>query len=296
MKTTFATYLIATRAHLTSVKGRFCTPLRGAVGAALAVLALLLGAPAWAGRACTAPQPPKTATIERALTLAERTLAALDHSGADVVVLARAGQDLSRYGLRYSHLGFAYRQRDAQGASVWRVLHKLNQCGTAVSALYRQGLGDFFLDDLWRFEAAWVVPTPEVQRKLLAVLTDPARAVHLHHRPYSMVSYVWGLDYQQSNQWAIETLAMALDAAGPGGWATRDQAQKWLYTHDYQPSVLTIGAMTRLGARMTAANVAFDDHPSSKRFADRIETVTVDSVFAWLPRAGLSTQPLVTLR
>ena len=191
----------------------------------LAALVLGMAAPAWAGRACAAPQPPKTATIERALTLAERTLRALDQSGADVVVLARAGQDLSRYGLRYSHLGFAYRQRDAQGASVWRVLHKLNQCGTAESALYRQGLGDFFLDDLWRFEAAWVVPTPEVQRKLLALLTDPARAVALHHRPYSMVSYVWSLQYQQSNQWAMETLAMALDAGGPGAWASRDQAQ-----------------------------------------------------------------------
>jgi hypothetical protein len=42
--------------------------------------------------------------------------------------------------------------------------------------------------------------------------------------------------------------------------------------------------------------VAFDDHPNEKRFSDRIETVTVDSVFAWLPRAGLSTQPMVTLR
>jgi len=257
---------------------------------------LAVSAPAWAGSNCTAPQPLKTATIERALTLAEHTLTALDRSGADVVVLARAGQDLRKYGLRYSHLGFAYRQNDGRGGSVWRVLHKLNQCGTAVSALYRQGLGDFFLDDLWRHEAAWVVPTPEVQRKLLALLQDPARSVALHHRPYSMVSYVWSLQYQQSNQWAIETLAMALDPAVAGGWSTRDQAQKWLYTHDYQPSVLNIGAMTRLGARMSAANVAFDDHPNAKRFADRVETVTVDSVFAWLPRAGLSTQAVATVR
>ena len=36
-----------------------------------------------------------------------------------------------------------------------------------------------------------------------------------------------------------------------------------------------------------AANVAFDDHPNEKRFGDRIETVTVDSVFAWLSRSTL---------
>ena len=45
--------------------------------------------------------------------------------------------------------------------------------------------------------------------------------------------------------------------------------------------------MTRLGARVTAANVAFDDHPNDKRFSDRIETVTVDSVFGWLGRSWL---------
>jgi hypothetical protein len=33
--------------------------------------------------------------------------------------------------------------------------------------------------------------------------------------------------------------------------------------------------------------VAFDDHPAAKRSDDGIETVTVDSVFAWLQRSGL---------
>jgi hypothetical protein len=46
---------------------------------------------------------------------------------------------------------------------------------------------------------------------------------------------------------------------------------------------------------VSAANVAFDDHPGEKRYSDRIETVTVDSVFAWLQRAGLAGAP-VTLR
>jgi hypothetical protein len=247
-----------------------------------------------AGRTCDAPQPPKAVTIERALNLAARTLQALDSGSAQVVVLARAGQDLSKYGLHYSHLGFAYRENDAQGGHVWRVLHKLNQCGTAVSAIYRQGLGDFFLDDLWRYETAWVVPTQPVQERLLALLQDEQRAVLLHHKPYSLVSYVWGQKYQQSNQWAIETLALALAPEMNAGQPTRQQAQAWLQLKGYQPSVLNIGALTRLGARVSAANVAFDDHPNEKRFSDRIETVTVDSVFAWLPRAGLG-QPPVTL-
>ena len=265
----------------------------------IAMGALLACQSVHAGRSCAAPQPPKPQTIERGLNLAERTLKALDASGAQVVVLARAGQDLSKYNLRYSHLGFAYRTSDGQGGQVWRVLHKLNQCGTATSAIYRQGLGEFFLDDLWRYEAAWMVPTPEVQTKLLALLQNEPRAIALHHKPYSLVSYAWSQKYQQSNQWAIETLAMAMSApAEPGAAApvnNRVQAQAWLQSKGYQPSVLTIGPVTRLGARASAANVAFDDHPSAKRFTDHIETVTVDSVFAWMPRAGLTTKPVVVL-
>lgn len=277
--------------------------LAGVVGrmsslAAWVLLAVGLGGvvPAWAGRSCEAPKPPTTQSITRALGLAERAYKAIDASGASVVVLARAGQDLSKYGLRYSHLGFAYKHPDGHGGTVWRVLHKLNQCGSAESAMYRQGLGDFFMDDLYRMEAAWVVPTPELQARLLAVLQDEKRAVLLHHKPYNMVSYPWATQYQQSNQWAIETLAMAMTATNAAPVTTRKQAQAWLQSMGYQPSTLKIGALTRLGARMTAANVAFDDHPDAKRYADRIETVTVDSVFAWMPRAKLTTQSVVGLQ
>ena len=246
---------------------------------------------AQAGRSCevrkTTPE-----TVQRSLGLAEKTLASLNASGAKVVVLARAGQDLSKYGLHYSHLGFAYQQADSQGEVVWRVLHKLNECGTAESAIYRQGLGEFFLSDVWRYEAEWLAFTPEVQERLWVLLQDPARSISLSHKPYSVVSYAWGLKYQQSNQWAIETLAAAMEPASIAGRdsvdARRKAAQAWLHFKDFEPSALTILPLTRLGARATAANVAFDDHPNEKRFSNRIETVTVDSVFDWLQRSGLA--------
>ncbi|RZJ20179.1 MAG: DUF2145 domain-containing protein [Haliea sp.] len=247
-----------------------------------------------AGRACETETPPQAQQVERSLDLAARTLAALDASGQQVVVLARAGQDLSKYGLYYSHLGFAYRQPhiapDGKSGHVWRVLHKLNQCGTAEASVYRQGLGDFFLENLWRFEASWVVPSREVQDRLMPLLLDAnhdGRALSLHHKPYSVVSYAWGRKYQQSNQWAIEVLAASAEPAV----RTREQAQAWLQFKGYTPTTLRIGPLTRLGGRVGQANIAFDDHPNDKRYSDRIETVTVDSVFDWLPRAGLAGAP-----
>ena len=252
--------------------------------AAAALLATVL-MPAQAGRNCEARAPDAT-SVQRSLELAERTAAALDASGAQVVVLARAGQDLSKYRLRWSHLGLAYRD----GAR-WRIVHKLNQCGTARADLYRQGLGEFMMDDLHEYQAAFVVLAPELQAALLPVLHDNRRVGLMHTAAYSMVAYPWAQQYQQSNQWAIETLAQAQEA----GVTTREKAQAWLRFKGYEPSVLRISPLMRLGARMTAANVAFDDHPNEKRYSDRIETVTVDSVFEWLQRAGLA-RPVQVVR
>jgi hypothetical protein len=245
-------------------------------------LAAALAAPAaHAGRDCET-RPATALAVERGLELAHRTARALDNTGADVVVLARAGQDLSRWRLRWSHLGFAYRDSYAGGA--WRVVHKLNHCGSDRAALYRQGLGEFFLDDPYEYMAGFAVPSRELQRQLLELLHDNARVTQLHTPAYNMVAYPWAQQYQQSNQWAIEALAQAAEP----DIRSRERAQAWLQFKGYEPSVLRIDTFTRLGARLTAANVAFDDHPNSKRYAGRIETVTADSVFQWLNRSGLA--------
>ena len=249
--------------------------------AAFAITLVLAAGAAEAGRSCE-QRAPQALEVQRAMTLAQHTAAALDASGAQVVLLARAGQDLSKYGLAWSHLGLAYKD----GAR-WRVVHKLNACGSARAGVYRQGLGEFFLDDLHEYKAGFVVPQPELQAKLLAVLRDNTQATRLHTSAYSMLAYPWAQRYQQSNQWAIETLAMA--QAPQAATFTRDRAQAWLKFSGYEPTTLHLNAFTRLGARATAANIAFDDHPNEKRFSDRIETVTVDSVFAWLNRSGLAT-------
>jgi hypothetical protein len=272
---------------------------RPVLARAARTLALMLGvwacAPAQAGRPCEA-RPPEASQVQQALELAERTARWLDASGARVVAIAREGQDLSRWGLQWSHLGWAYREEPeapaAAGARArWRVVHKLNQCGSASAALYRQGLAEFFLDDLHRLHAGVMLPRPDLQARLLPLLQDNRRVAQLHQPAYSMVAYPWAQRYQQSNQWALELLAQAMEPEA----VTRDRAQAWLRFKGYEPSVLRIDALTRLGARVGSAHIAFDDHPDSKRYADRIETVSVDSVFAWLGRSGLA-GPLQVVR
>jgi hypothetical protein len=279
------------------------TPSLRALWLTLALAAaMVLAAPAArAGRSCEAhaltPQ-----SVARGLQLAERTQQALDASGAQVVLLARAGQDLSRYGVRWSHLGIAYRQPDAAspGGSVWRVLHKLNQCGSAEAAVYRQGLGDFFLDDLWRFEAAWVVPTPEVQQQLLALLLDGSDACTARPGPAPQALQHRELRLEPDLP-AVQPVGHR-DAGAGDGAVHRGGAGRAGREPPARPGLAAVQGLCAGGAHDRAADPPRGPHDGSQRglrrppereaFADRIETVTVDSVFAWMPRAGLGAAPV----
>jgi hypothetical protein len=228
--------------------------------------------PAWAGQTCETKEVAPT-TVALAMDLAWQTRQALDSSGAQVALIARVGQDLSKYGLRYSHMAWVWRDHP-QGR--WLVVHKLNNCATADSALYNEGLGNFFLDDMFAFETKIMIPSAQTQARAVAWLNSP-NAAALHSAKYNMLAFPYSTVYQNSNQWVLETYAaMYNNETG------RSAAQSWLKANGYQPITIYIPTATRLGARMFRANVAFDDHPVGRRLAGQIDTVTVESVLRFI--------------
>ena len=236
-----------------------------------AAMLLATAVNAHAGQNCE-PKPLTVDEVQRSLDLAQRSMQVLDASGAQVAIIARAGQNLSQYGLRYSHVGLAWRDHPA---GRWVVVQLLNDCGTADSALFNDGLGNFFLGGLYQYKAELILPSPEVQQRLVQVLASrtPQR---LHQPKYSMLAYAWSTRYQNSNQWVLETLAAA--SAAPGKVETRAEAQQWLNQAGFQPVGVDIGLGARLGARLFRANVAFDDHPTGPRLRGHFDTVTVDGI------------------
>jgi hypothetical protein len=241
------------------------------IAAATLAGAALLPAAARAGNSCE-DKPLQVQSVVKGMDLALRTSRALDDSGAQIAFIARAGQDLSKYHVRYSHMAMVWRDQER---GRWLVVHELNDCGSATSGLYNEGLGNFFLDDMFLYEAQLVIPGPDVQARLARVLaTNTPR--RLHQPSYNMLSYAFSTRYQNSNQWVLESFAAA--SAEPGQVETRAEAQAWLKQAGFRPITVEIPAMTRLGARMFRANVAFDDHPYERRMAGQIDTVTVDSV------------------
>lgn len=242
---------------------------------ALAVLLAAGAGTAAAGTPCEGRQgSPEAARLS--IEMADATRAALDKIDDDVVLIGRMGQDLSKYRLGYSHLAFAVREHPA---GPWSVVHKLNTCGTATSALYDEGLVNFFSDSPFRYQAGiWRVQRP-LQARLKKALLGKKASDYLEPR-YSLVAYPFNTAYQNSNGWVLEVLAYGLAPEDEAN--TRRSAQAWLKTAGYVPTELELGTLTRLGARVSKANVSFDDHPPELRWKGHIQTVTVDSVLTWL--------------
>ena len=238
--------------------------------------ALYTGA-ALAGGACT-ETPPSAESVRKGLQLALKTFQALEASGERLALIGRVGSDLSKHNLRYSHMAMVWRDHPK---GRWSVVHMLNKCGTATSALYDEGLGNFFNDDPFAYDALLLFPSAGYQERLIHALgtTLPAS---VYHPGYNMVAYPWSTRYQNSNQWLLEMLAAAW--APEGSVYNRSQAQSWLKRSGYRPTLLRLGTLERLGGRLFRANVAFDDHPAELRFSGQIYTVTVDSIADFVRR------------
>ncbi|MEO7494762.1 MAG: DUF2145 domain-containing protein [Massilia sp.] len=242
--------------------------------ALLLALCAVLGQMAHAGTPCEESRN-DAQTFVKAMNLADKVWQRLEQSDAQIAVIARVGQDLSGYGLRYSHMAYVWRDHPK---GRWLVVHELNTCGTAESGLFNQGLGNFFLDNMFAYESVILIPGAASQAKLAAMLASPA-ALRLHGSSYNMLAYPFATTYQNSNQWVLETYA-----AGMSELPVKDraQAQAWLKLAGYQPITVDIPAVKRLGARMFRANVAFDDQPFGRRMDGHIDTVTVDSVLRFV--------------
>ncbi len=121
------------------------------------------------------------------LTMADRTAQQLDAlPGTQVAIIARSGQDLSRYGLRHSHVAFAVREADRQ----WRVRHLLNHCKSRYSELYREGLANFIGETAQTGDLRLGVLAPSLQQRLYPLLTTQNGLMQRLHEPrYSAVAY-----------------------------------------------------------------------------------------------------------
>jgi hypothetical protein len=250
-------------------------PMRSAILMLMGIGALALGATTvLAGTAC-AQKPLTPDGLAKASRLGVKLFEALDSSNAEVVIIGRVGADLSKYGLRFSHLGFALRN-DLKDQ--WTVIHLLNRCGTDFSSLYDEGLINFFLDDPFAYEAIIAIPTPDMQHALVKVLRSKT-VWRLHQPHYNTIAHPQSLDFQNSNQWLLELVVATL---AKGAANSRSDVQQHPLMQQYQPDVIAIDRLTRLGGGLFKANLTFSDHPLADRLKGEYRIVSVRSVIRFL--------------
>lgn len=253
----------------------------------LAAMVAVAACQAGAGQPCP-EKPADKLEQQRNLELGTKVRERLEASGATVAYVARAGIDLTQYGLVYSHIGLAWRDHPK---GRWFTYHLLNTCGTSESMLVDQSLEDFFNVQLFSQDALVAVPAPALQVKLLDTFFSPL-APTLHERSYSMIANPFSVLYQSSNQWILEVSAAAL--APENAIHNRLQAQAWLKSQGYQPYRARIGGVLALASRLFSPHVRFDDHDDEERKLNLYLTTTVDSVLDFVQRSdpGLTRYPL----
>jgi len=254
------------------------------------LLAVLLGTAlcaAQAGQPCPEKPADKSEQL-RNLQLGTKVRDRLEQSGAAIAYVARAGIDLTRYGLVYSHIGLAWRDHPK---GRWFTYHLLNTCGTSTSELVDQSLEDFFNVELFSQDALVAVPSPDTQLKLLKAFFSPV-APTLHERAYSMISQPFSVMYQSSNQWVLEVSAAAL--APENAIHNRLQAQNWLKANGYVPFRANVSGVLVFGSRLFSPHVRFDDHTAEESRSGVYLTTTADSTLDFVQRLdpGMTRYPL----
>ena len=244
------------------------------------LLALCLAWPlaAHAGTQCEI-QPATPQKFADATATAMRVVAALDETDAPVALVARVGTDLSKQGLVYSHVGFALRDH-TDGR--WTVLHLLNECGTARSALHAQGLVNFFSDDLVNQDARIVWLQPALAKRLADHLRGlPQNA--LHEQAYNLIARPGSRDYQNSTAWVLETLAAV---ASTPELQDRRAAYARAQHDGFRPDTVHIPYSKRVLGGLFGANTIFTDHSVGTRLSGDYSIITVRSILRYLEERG----------
>lgn len=228
--------------------------------AALAVLAPGRTAQAGALRVCEPPTELDAVQQDTLFRFAAVVRSTLEASGASLALVSRAGLDLARFGMRYSHAGVSLR---ASPNAPWSVRQLYYDCETRRPRLFDEGLAGFVVgagDPSTGWFAALLLPTG-AQDALERAARDDRLALRLLAGSYSANAHAFGLRYQNCNQWVAELLGVAWGGLGGAGDDLRGAAQRWLTDSGYAPARFEVRNPLLIGAAAALPWLHLDDHP-----------------------------------
>jgi hypothetical protein len=254
--------------------------------AAIGLAAICLGASAAAsaGIPTFCERGKQTGALEqdRVLRFAGAVKRELDASGGGVALISRAGLDLSRFDLLYSHAGLALKDDGA-----WSVRQLYYACEESRPRLFDQGVAGFALgaDAPGQGHVSLVFVDGGDGALLEQAARDKRLALSLLAVRYSANAYAFGTRYQNCNQWVAEMLASAWGGAGAGGPdRARERAQAWLRAQDYRAGPVRVPSRWLMLAGQFVPLVHVDDHPVDDLYALALQTSVPASIEAFVHR------------
>lgn len=224
--------------------------------------------------------------INEIADFAKKVEKVLAERGARVAVIARVGRDRSELpeGINFTHVAFAvYSQiTTADGRKIpGYTMYNLYQRGDEPdrSDLIQDYPVDFFAG-VEVLEAGIIIPTPELQKRLLAVLISPTYQ-ELHNPDYSVIANPFTLELQNCTEHTLDVLTAAI-------YQTDDEKTIKANLQEYfDPQKVNINPLKLMLGSMIVPDVATSDHPGAP------VTATYTSISRFLTRYNGADEVLI---
>lgn len=245
--------------------------------------AIVFGSNAWAGSSQASGAPVLEA--ERVANFSKSVEKTLAENGARVALLARSGRPKGELpeGIQYTHVGLAvYSNLTLDNGAV--------QPGYAIYNLYQQPhrpdrsqlVQDYpfdFFAAVPVLKAGVVIPAPEVQQRLLEVITSP-KYQRLHNAKYSVIANPLNNQRQNCTEFVLNVVQAALYGRSDMAYIKRS-----LKDH-YQPTEVNLNPLKLMAGAVFTDGISLRDHGSD------VKTATFGSIADYFVRYGLEDRVL----
>jgi hypothetical protein len=257
----------------------------------LAGAAIAAPAPAASAFGSSAPgeadyySPEDAAAFSKAI---EKELAA---RGARVAMVFRSGRtrDALPDGVRYTHGSFWVYQpiETPEGRINGYVSHNLfHGDGDELTKRESYLATDFpfqFVSASVVDDVAIIIPTPEMQRRILTFMASPDYAA-MNKGTYSLIANPHDPQYQNCNEFMLDVVAAS-------AWETNDYLQiKSNLREHYEPTEIDAGPLAKIFGPLADERLRMNDHRGD------IETVTFQSMGNFMVEYGLADEAYVFQR
>lgn len=250
--------------------------------ALVAAVALTLAAPhpapAASGSAASAPALHAPEAIAAQAKRVEHMLAA---EGARVAIVGRIGRDPASLpkGLYYTHVAFwvhsAIRAQNGEVLHGYAVHNLYQRDGEPDRSELKQDFPADFLAPAFDLKVAVVIPKPELQQRLRALIGSPSYR-KLHNPRYSVVANPLQDRFQNCTAFVLDVITAALYQTDD---PRRIRANVQAY---FRPQAVEVSGGRRLLASLFVADVATSDHGAE------IRTATMETLAAFMIEHGLA--------